>query len=201
MRVEYLVVATTNQGKLQEFKAELKEIVKQVEGLPKDYCPPAEEGSSFLENALVKARYASKLLSVPVLADDSGLVVDALGGAPGIFSARFGGLEASDRERCELLLERMQGIPPYERRARFVAALALVWPDGETLTAIGTCSGEIATSLQGQDGFGYDPVFYYPPFAKTFAQMSLSEKSAISHRGRALAQLRERLLQNGFDRK
>ncbi|PWI58861.1 RdgB/HAM1 family non-canonical purine NTP pyrophosphatase [Sulfoacidibacillus thermotolerans] len=199
--MEYLVVATTNQGKLQEFKAELKEIVKQVEGLPKDYCPPAEEGSSFLENALVKARYASKLLSVPVLADDSGLVVDALGGAPGIFSARFGGLEASDRERCELLLERMQGIPPYERRARFVAALALVWPDGETLTAIGTCSGEIATSLQGQDGFGYDPVFYYPPFAKTFAQMSLSEKSAISHRGRALAQLRERLLQNGFDRK
>lgn len=136
---------------------------------------------------------ASRKLNVPVLADDSGLVVDTLGGAPGIHSARFGGQGLSDGDRCDLLLSRLQGVPPYERRARFVAALVLVFPNGKTISSIGTCTGEIGSSIQGEIGFGYDPIFYYPPLAKTFGQMTIEEKATVSHRGQALQQLRERL--------
>ncbi len=188
-----LVIATSNVGKIQEFSEALDGFAMSIESLPADYRAPEETGSSFLENALIKAMTAVKFLSLPVLADDSGLVVDALGGAPGIYSARFGGAAVSDRDRCAFLLERMQGVPPYERRARFVAALALVWPDGQKLTAIGTCTGEITTSMQGERGFGYDPIFYYTPLRKTFSQMTMSEKAAVSHRANALKQLQERL--------
>ena len=188
-----LVVATSNTGKLREFAAALKGATGVVEPLPAGVSLPAETGGTFMANALQKAVCAAEATEMPALADDSGLSVDALGGAPGVRSARFAGPGATDADNCALLLERLRGVPETRRQARFIAALALVWPDGRTLTAVGECAGSILPAPRGSGGFGYDPLFYYPPLRRTFAELTLEQKNRVSHRAAALAQLRDRL--------
>jgi XTP/dITP diphosphohydrolase len=152
-----------------------------------------EDGTTFEENAYKKASFVARILGFPALADDSGLVVEALGGAPGVFSARFGGEGLTDAQRCERLLSKMAG--ETNRKAAFQCVLSLAVPTGEALTYEAACEGSIADEGRGTDGFGYDPVFYYPPLEKTFAQISRAEKSLVSHRGKALLEL-----QNEFEK-
>lgn len=147
-----------------------------------------ETGSTFEENALLKARHYHSLTGEPVIADDSGLEVDALGGRPGLYSARYGGPEATDAGRVTKLLDEMKGVEPEKRGARFVCAAAIVWDGGERVF-VEEARGEIIESPRGQGGFGYDPVFHYPPLGRTFAELSSEEKSAVSHRGRAFHRL------------
>ena len=187
--LERLMIATHSAGKFTEFANSLGGMAAFIEPLPTDAEGPEETGASFLENALIKARFAAAKWRVPVLADDSGLVVDALNGAPGVYSARFAGSQASDLDRQALLLERLRGVPPCERRARFVAALVLLAPGRGEWTAMGTCEGRIAMEPAGAGGFGYDPLFYYPPAGKTFGQMGCDEKRRVSHRTAALREL------------
>lgn len=189
-----LLIATSNPGKLREFAAglaglELALVTPEEVGLTRF---PEERGQSYQENALLKAAYAAHRSGLPALADDSGLEVDALGGAPGIYSARFGG-KLSDGERLAYLLSRLREVPPGQRGARFVCALVLACPDGEVKVFEGSCRGEILEGPRGAGGFGYDPLFYSPELKQTFAEASESEKRRVSHRGRALAQLREYL--------
>lgn len=190
-----MVLASRNQGKL----AELKDIL--TEALP-NLCIHSlndigfsgeieENGKTFAENALIKAR-AAMLASGGTfvgVGDDSGLCVDALHGEPGVYSARYAGGHGDDAANMALLLERMKDVPTEERTARFVCAIACVFPNGEELVVHGETEGRILTAPRGEGGFGYDPVFYSPPFDKTFAELSSVEKNAISHRGRALAAL------------
>lgn len=148
-----------------------------------------ETGATFAENALIKATAFCSAADLPAIADDSGLVVDALGGEPGVYSARFGGPGLDDIARCRLLLDRLRHVPSDQRTARFVTAIALVTPNGQVITADGSVEGVITTEARGGSGFGYDPIFCYPPAGKTFGEMSESEKDAISHRGVALRRL------------
>ena len=156
-----------------------------------------ENGSTFAENALIKARAARDLYQLPALADDSGLCVDALDGAPGIYSARYAsedGENASDAANVEKLLEKLKGIPSGERTARFVCAIALVLPDGTEKTVTGACEGVITSEVRGNGGFGYDPVFYYVPYCKTFGEATEDEKNAVSHRANAVRLIKQQLL-------
>jgi XTP/dITP diphosphohydrolase len=153
-------------------------------------APPVEDGATFLENARIKARAGAAATGLPTLGEDSGLAVDALGGAPGVYSARYA--EGDDRARCEKLLRALEGVPPGRRSARFVTAAVLALPDGREERAEGTCAGEIALAPRGAGGFGYDPVFLLPD-GRTMAELSPSEKDALSHRGRALRALAPRL--------
>lgn len=189
-----LVVATGNAGKLAELQALLAGLplrVRGLAGLPEVRFP--EEGDDYAANAEAKARAAARALGRPALADDSGLEVAALGGAPGPRSARFGGPGLSDAERTALLLERLAALPPCDRRARFVCVAALALPDGSVRRAEGTCSGRIALGPRGEAGFGYDPVFEpdEPGVAGglTLAELGAETKQRISHRGRALRAL------------
>ncbi len=186
-----LVLATRNKGKIREFKSLLAEFNVAVRSLD-DFGPipePVEDGASFEENAYKKALHTAKMLGFPALADDSGLVVEKLGGEPGVHSARYAGEGATDRENNLKLLKAMEGIK--DRRAAFQCVIVIAVPQGPALTYEGRCEGEIALSPAGENGFGYDPVFYYPPLEKTFAQMSSEEKNAVSHRGRAMGELRD----------
>lgn len=149
-----------------------------------------ESGESFEENALIKARTVSSFTSKPAIADDSGIMVDALGGKPGVFSARFAGVNATDEENNRKLLDLLKNVPLSERGATFVCVIAIVNGVKEHLVR-GECRGVIIEEPRGEMGFGYDPLFYYPPRGKTFAQMLPHEKMAVSHRGRALRKLRE----------
>jgi XTP/dITP diphosphohydrolase len=152
--------------------------------------PPAREnGTTFEDNAYKKAHFTAKVLGFPALADDSGLVVEALAGAPGVRSARYGGEGASDEENNRQLLEAMEG--QSNRKAAFECTIAIAVPRGPALIYEGRCEGEITTRLTGSKGFGYDPVFYYPPLKRTFAQMTREEKNRVSHRGKAMTELRE----------
>jgi len=152
---------------------------------------PAETGTSFLENAAIKAVYYSERPgSGLAVADDSGLSVDAMAGAPGLYSSRFGGEGASDEERNRLLLQRLEGVPSERRGAHFTSAVALARAGKVIFTAVETVEGKIGTSPRGSQGFGYDPLFFYPPFGKTFAEVSPREKAEVSHRGKAFARLR-----------
>jgi len=186
-----LVVATKNPGKIQELRALLAD--KGWEILPMDAfpsMPPVEEdGKTFVENALKKARSVAYFTGLTALADDSGLEVDALGGEPGVHSARFGGEGLRDEERNALLLKRLKGVPPEERGARFRCAMALVTPRGEEYVVEGVCEGFIAQEPKGEGGFGYDPVFYLPSRGKTMAQLTAEEKNSISHRAKALEKM------------
>jgi XTP/dITP diphosphohydrolase len=148
-----------------------------------------EDGADFEENAYKKALLTAKVLGFPALADDSGLVVPALGGDPGVRSARYAGDGADDRKNNLKLLKAMEGVK--NRKAAFECVIAIAVPRGPALIYEGKCEGEIAETLTGDQGFGYDPVFYYPPLKKTFAQMSLEEKNRVSHRAKAMAELRE----------
>ncbi|MGI5898596.1 MAG: XTP/dITP diphosphatase [Christensenellales bacterium] len=186
-----LVIASGNKGKIAEIKSILgpffKEIISQVEaGLDIEVD---ETGSTFQENALLKAREAAKLLGTAVIADDSGLCVDCLGGAPGVLSARYAGPQHDDEDNRQRLIKECAAFKA-PRTARFVSAVALVFPGGEELLATGSVEGEILLEPKGDGGFGYDCLFYYPPFGKTFAEISFDEKNEISHRRMALMKLK-----------
>lgn len=181
------VLATHNPGKLKEMRAILGKLGVEVVS-PADLgiaVEVEETGETFAENAMLKARAVCKAAGLPAIADDSGLCVDALNGGPGVYSARYGGGELDDRGRYTLLLSSMRGAP--SRSAHFCCAVACAFPNGDSLTGEGRCDGMIAFAPMGDDGFGYDPVFFVPDKAKTFAQLSAEEKSAISHRGKALS--------------
>ena len=180
------VLATQNQGKVKEMGSILGrfgiEVVSARElGIDLDV---EETGTTFAENAMLKAKAICEAAQLPAIADDSGLCVDALNGGPGVYSARYGGEGLDDVGRYRLLLESMRG--QTTRAAHFVCAIACAFPDGKTLTAEGRCDGTIAFAPMGEGGFGYDPVFFVPEYRKTFGQLTAEEKSAISHRGRAL---------------
>lgn len=190
------VLASRNKGKLAEMSEILGglgvEIVLQSElGIDVEV---EETGETFAENARLKARAVMEASGLPAIADDSGLCVDALGGGPGVYSARYGG-DISDAEKVQLLLANMRGAPT--RAAHFACAIVCAFPDGTELTAEGRVDGSIAYAPMGSDGFGYDPVFRYAPAGRTFAQMTREEKAAVSHRGNALRdfanKLKERL--------
>lgn len=186
-----VLAATGNKGKIREFSEILTPLGFEVVS-PKDIgidIDPEETGVTFAENALIKATAFMQVSKMPVIADDSGLAVDFLNGAPGIYSARYA--EGSDKDRYEKLLKNMAGAN--DRTARFISAVAMVFPDGKIVQAEGSCEGEIAFSPAGENGFGYDPVFYIEDFNKTVAEMSADEKNSISHRGKALRLLAEKL--------
>ena len=180
-----LVLASKNEKKLAEMNAILSEMGVEVcseaqAGVDVDV---EETGTTFEENSLLKARAVMEASGLPAIADDSGLCVDALNGAPGIYSARYGGVD-SDQARYRLLLENLRGAGA--RTAHFHTAIVCCFPNGDRLDAAGDCFGTIAYAPQGDNGFGYDPVFFVPELRKTFAQLTPEEKNAISHRGNAL---------------
>lgn len=179
------VLASHNKGKLSEMQAILGELGVEIV-LQSDLglaLEPEENGETFEANARIKAKAVMEASGLPAIADDSGLCVDALGGAPGVYSARYGGLE-DDAARYRLLLQNLRG--SMTRAAHFHTAVVCCFPDGTELTAEGDCHGTIAYAPQGENGFGYDPVFFVPQLRKTFAQLTAGEKNAISHRGNAL---------------
>ncbi|HOJ27633.1 MAG TPA: XTP/dITP diphosphatase [Spirochaetota bacterium] len=185
-----IVVATRNKGKIKEILSfGIPSIIfTSLEKYP-EIGEIEETGSTFTDNALLKARHVCNSTGLPALADDSGLVVDALNGEPGVYSARFGNLK-TDKERYMLLLQKMHTVPDDRRQARFVCVMALVFPDGREYIEEGVCEGVIAKEPAGENGFGYDPVFYIPELGKTMAQLPLDVKNAISHRARALQKVK-----------
>lgn len=182
--------ATSNAGKLREFQLALHGHV-DVEAVPglAAIVPPEETGDTFEANAVEKTLYYSRFCDGPVFADDSGLMVDALGGAPGVYSARYAGPEATDDANNRLVLERMRGVS--NRAARFVCVIALARAGELLATFRGEVEGTLVQEPRGPGGFGYDPLFFYPPFGSTFGEAALAAKMKVSHRSRALAQLRE----------
>lgn len=191
-----LLLATTNPGKIAEIEACLRALPVRVISLRSLNSPPevAEDGRTFEENALKKARALAAFSGRVTLADDSGLEVAVLRGAPGIYSARYSGPEADDARNNEKLLRELAGVPQEKRDAKFVCVLALCSPlpgaEGEW-TFRGECAGRITFSPQGKNGFGYDPIFFYPPLGKTFGELDREEKGAVSHRAQALRKFRE----------
>lgn len=196
------VLASHNQKKLRELRDILGEFGMDIVPLPAGAPEPEEDGDTFEANALIKARSAAQITGLPAIADDSGLCVDALGGAPGVQSARYGSAEygvrhgeidgaplppdADDRARTALLLRSMEAVPDGARGAAFVCAIACVMPDGREFTVRGTCAGQITREMQGQGGFGYDPVFFVPAYGCTFGELPQDVKNQISHRANAL---------------
>ena len=187
-----LLLASQNPGKLEEMRL-------LAQGLPFRVLGPAEiglveapeeTGASFLENARIKALAYARRSGRLTVADDSGLSVDALGGAPGLFSSRFGGDGASDLARNRLLLEKLRGVPLAERGARFTSAVVVARGDAVLFEAEESVSGFIADAMRGRNGFGYDPLFFYPPYDRTFGEVPRAEKDKVSHRGKAFARLR-----------
>jgi len=186
-----IVLATGNKGKIKEIQNLLSPFAVKIKSL-KDFgpIPPVvEDGDTFEENAYKKAHFTAKVLGFPALADDSGLMVEALGGEPGVHSARYAGEGATDNDRNLKLLRAMEGVE--DRKAVFACLIAIAVPRGPALIYEGRCEGLIAHEPKGENGFGFDPLFYYPPLKKTFGQMSMKEKNAISHRGKALAEVRD----------
>ena len=182
-----VILASKNPHKLTELSVILSqhgfEIALESEyGLDIDVD---ETGTTFEENSLLKAEAVMKASGLPVLADDSGLMVDALDGAPGVYSARYGH-KSSDGERTEFLLENMKDVPDGKRTAKFVCVITCLWPDGRKIVARGECPGVITREVHGKNGFGYDPVFYLPELGMTYAELPSEQKNAMSHRARAL---------------
>jgi XTP/dITP diphosphohydrolase len=191
--VKRLLVATRNKGKLHEIRALLDGLVDQVlcaADLP-DLPETVEDGATFAENALKKAREACKVTGFPVLADDSGLVVDGLQGRPGVFSARFAGPDADDSANNRKLLQELSLMPEASRTAAFVCAMVYVTPDGTEQLFEGRVGGTIIDHPRGEHGFGYDPLFLVDGYQQTMAELPLSEKNQISHRGQALRGFRD----------
>ena len=190
-----LVLATLNPAKGRELVALLGAVpfeIRLLADVPGARLPE-ETGATYAENALAKARTAAELTGALALGDDSGLEVDALDGAPGLYTARFGGPGLDDQGRRELLLERLRGVPPARRTARFRCVIALAGPARAEKVVEGVAEGVIAEAPRGSGGFGYDPVFFYPPLGRTFAELSDEEKARVSHRGLALAAARRLL--------
>ena len=191
-----LYACSSNKGKLREFalaSAEADRADIQIEALPNLHAiaPPEETGATFEENAVLKALYYSRFTGEYVFADDSGLEVDALGGNPGVYSARYAGPEATDEDNNRLLLRKLAAANT--RAASFVCVIALA-REGKLITTVsGVVAGEILEEVRGSGGFGYDPLFYYPPLERTFGEMGQAEKFAVSHRGKATRQLLDRI--------
>jgi XTP/dITP diphosphohydrolase len=188
-----LVLATGNRAKGRELAALLADLSYRIQDLsafPGVVLPPEGE-TSYAANALGKARAATRATGELALADDSGIEVDAFGGRPGVLSARYGGEGLTDPERNALMLRELTGVPPARRTARYLAVIAVTAPDGREATVEGTVEGVLLEAPRGAGGFGYDPIFYYPPLGATFAELSAEAKHAVSHRGRAMALARE----------
>lgn len=187
------VLASKNAHKLTEMQRILGELGVEVV-LESDVgvdIDVEETGETFEENSLLKAKAVMEATGLPAIADDSGLCVTALAGGPGVYSARYGGEGLTDQERYQLVLQGLSG--QIDRSAKFVSVVTACFPGGDVLTARGECPGTIAYAPQGENGFGYDPVFFVPTLRKTFAQMSPEEKNAISHRGKALEKFKGEL--------
>ncbi len=192
-----IIFATKNKGKIKEINEIMRDtgimvISMEEAGIDIDIV---EDGETFEENAIKKAVAIMKISGKIALSDDSGLVVDYLGGAPGIYSARFGGEGATDADKNEKVLSLLQGVPHKERTARFVCVTGAAFPDGTTITTKGTLEGLIAEAPIGNQGFGYDPIFFIPEYDRTVAQMDAAIKNQISHRGKALRRMKEELQQ------
>jgi len=185
------IVATKNSGKLNEIKEILKDTEYDVVSMSDiGYNDEIEEnGATFEENAMIKANALHQFCGQTVLADDSGLEVDALGGAPGIYTARFAGEGATDLQKIEKLLDLLKDVPFENRKARFVCSIALILDNGEKFVVKETCEGYINERLEGSNGFGYDPIFYVAQYKKTMAQLDVEIKNSISHRGKALKKM------------
>ena len=188
-----IIVASRNKGKVREIRKALNGLGFRIYSLGdfSDVPEIEEDGKSFAENALKKARFYSKYFEKLTLSDDSGLEVDILKGLPGIYSARYAGKGATNREKNEKLLREMEGFPLSKRGARFKCAIAIVSPDGREAVVEGSCKGRIGFREVGGKGFGYDPLFILPQFGRTMAQLSLEEKNRVSHRGKALKKLKK----------
>ena len=195
--MERYVIATNNAHKLREIRAILENDSRAVLSMEEAniHTDPEETGATFEENALIKARAACAASGLPAMADDSGICVDALNGAPGIHSARY--CPGTDRERTEFLLKNMEAVPDGQRQGRFVSVIACVYPDGTEFTVRGECEGVILREIRGEGGFGYDPVFFSPGDGCTFAEMPQARKNEISHRARALAAMKAALEARG----
>jgi len=192
-----ILLATTNQGKIAELRKLMSEQLIEVIGLTETASTEEiETGSTFEENALLKARHYQRISNRATIADDSGLEVEALGGAPGVYSARYAGRGSADADRVARLLDEMKGLEYQQRRARFTCAAAVVWEGGEKVI-VDHVPGVILESSRGENGFGYDPVFFYEPLGKTFAELTQSEKAEVSHRGRAFRRLAAWLRDSG----
>ena len=186
-----VVLATRNEGKVREFLKLLAGLdlnILSLSAFP-EIGDIEESGTTFEANALLKAKAVSSITGLIAIADDSGLEVDALGGRPGVYSARYAGEAASDRENYMKLLEEMKDVPEADRGAAFVCTIAVCTPSGESITAAGRCKGEIASEPEGEGGFGYDPVFYLPDLNCSMASISKATKNKISHRGKAVKEL------------
>jgi XTP/dITP diphosphohydrolase len=193
--MKHLVVATRNQGKMLEINALLAGLVDRISCAAdfSDFPETIEDGTTFEENALKKAREAARFSGLPSLADDSGLVVDALDGRPGVYSARFAGEGGGDAANNARLLSECQNLPDEQRQAAFVCVLAFVTPEGVERLFTGRVTGRILSSARGEGGFGYDPLFLVDGFERSMAELELAEKNAISHRARAFLKFREYL--------
>ena len=193
------ILASRNKKKIREMEAILAQHIAGVQILSLDDIgfegDIEEDGTTFEENALIKARTALNAADdrIAAIADDSGLAVDVLNGAPGVYSARYAGDHGDDAANNALLLQNLATVPPHERTARFVCCIACVFPDGREITVYGETEGRIIDDARGDGGFGYDPYFYYEPYGKTFAELTAEQKNAISHRGKAVAKLAEAL--------
>lgn len=196
-----VILASKNQHKLTELSAILSKHGFEI-ALESEYgldIEVEETGTTFEENSLLKAEAVMKASGLPVLADDSGLMVDALGGAPGVYSARYGH-KSSDRERTAFLLENMKDVPEEKRTAKFVCVITCLWPDGRKIVARGECPGMITREVHGENGFGYDPVFYLPELGMTYAELPSEKKNAISHRARALEEFCRKYQEVNYDK-
>lgn len=194
-----IIFATGNEGKMKEIREILADLPVEVlsmkeAGIQVDI---AEDGTTFEENAMIKARTVSQLCGEIVLADDSGLEIDYLNGEPGVYSARYMGEDTSYRIKNQNLIDRLEGVPDEKRTARFVCVIAAAFPDGSVCTTEGTIEGIIGYKEEGENGFGYDPIFYLPQYQKTTAQLSPDEKNQISHRGKALKEMKQELIRKG----
>jgi len=186
-----IIVATNNQGKVKEIKNILAphNVMSQMEiGVDIDV---EETGDTFVDNAFLKARAIKPYTQCAIIADDSGLMVDYLNGDPGVYTARYAGENTTPMQGIEKLLKNLEGVPYEGRAAKFVSVIALILPDGREYSFEGECSGCIKNILKGENGFGFDPVFYYPPLDKTFAELTDEEKNRVSHRSAAIAKLSE----------
>ena len=196
-----VVLASKNKHKLEEIskiteKFGFELILQSQLGVDIDV---EETGTTFEENSFIKAEAVMKATGMAAMADDSGICVDALDGAPGVYSARYGGDESlDDWGRLQLLLKNMEAVPDGERQAKFVCVITLVTPEGETIQARGEIHGELLREPRGENGFGYDPIFYYPPAGMTTAEMPSAEKNQVSHRGNALKIFNDRLKEAGY---
>ncbi|MFA5374399.1 MAG: XTP/dITP diphosphatase [Dehalococcoidia bacterium] len=190
-----ILLATNNRAKVREYDRLLKGIPYRIVSLEDvNISEQVEEtGASFEENATLKAKRYAELSGLTTIADDSGLEVDALGGEPGVRSARYAGEGVSDKERIDFLLKKIVDVPWEKRQAKFRCVIAIAYPDGKVQTCHGQCNGILTFAPLGENGFGYDPIFYLPDLHKTMAELSMSEKNDVSHRGKATEEARKML--------